>query len=373
MTNSASISKIGLLVILLCLPSFAGTPYVVTDNDNFMGNSATAYTLNTASGALTLARVLHTGGVGLGGGSFGSIGVAIASNAHCVFVADTGSNDIAAFAGPGYNLVGRYSNSALNFGGDGGSIALAPDGVSLYGAYSGSLNIGAWAVKSDCSLTFMAAYVPSIGGDFFANLAVAPNGKYLVVSVPDFEAAEFFAIGKDGELIDQGYASFAAIPSCAVSGCYPAAIDITKDSRVVILGNFSSEASCLSVNVGSNGFSNPQLWNLANPSNATGTIVPLFGASGYAGSGALYFGMESGAVVTTQFIESPLSITVTNSTVIPNVNTIAATGDTMLVAEVPDQIGVFRINSNGSLTLLETTTDSNASGVLSLAIYPNTR
>ena len=379
MTNSALTVKFIWLVVLLGVPSFAARPYVVTNDDSPSANSATAYTLNTTTGAPTLTRVLHTGGKGLGGGFVGSTGIAVASNAHCVFVADTDSNDIAAFASPGYNLVGRFSNSAVSFSsyGTGGSLSLAPNGKSLYGAYSGSFNIGAWAVGSNCSLTFLAAYVPSVGADLFAYLAVAPSGKYLVVSATDYEAAELFAIAKNGELTDQGFISFAANSTCAADGCYPTGIDITKDSKVVVFGNATtSEASALSVNVGSGGFSNPQVWNLTNASGATGTTVPFFSAAGYAGSGALYFGMSSGAVVTAKFTESPLSITVTNSTVITQgspINTIAVTGNAMVVAEPVNQIGTFRINSNGSLTLLHTTTDSNASGGFSLAIYPNTR
>jgi len=377
MTNSKSLGKLVMLVSLLCVPSFAVGPFVVTNDDNPGGNSATAYTLNAATGALTLARVLHTGGRGLGGGFLGSIGVAVASNAHCLFVADTASNDIAAFAGRAYNLAGRFSNPALNFNVNsaGGSIALAPNGASLYGAYGGSMNIGAWAVGSNCSLTFVGAYVPSVGADFFSEVRVAPNGKYVVVSAPDFEAAELFAVGKNGELTDRGSVSYAGNSNCAVTGCFPTGIDITRDSKVVVFGN-SSGASALSVNVGSSGFSNPQVWTLTNAANATGATVPFFAAAGYAGSGALYFGMSSGAVVTTQFTESPLSITVTNSTTITQgspINTIAATGNTLVVAEPLNQIGVFRINADGSLTLLENITDNNAQPGFSLSIYPNTR
>jgi len=377
-TNFMSICKPVLLAALLCLPGFAAAPYVITNDENPSANSATAYTLNTTTGALTLTRILHTGGKALGGGFLGATGTVVASNAHCVFVADTGSNDIAAFTSPGYNLVGRFSNPAVSFSanGEGGSIALAPNGRSLYGAYTGSMNIGAWAVSSSCSLTFIAAYVPSVGADFFAYLAVAPSGSYLVVSAPDHEAAELFVIAKNGGLTDEGSVSFTANSTCASIGCFPTGIDITKDSTVVVFGNATLEASALSVNVGSGGFSNPQVWDLTNSSGATGATVPFFSAAGYAGSGALYFSMNSGAVVTAQFTESPLSITVTNSNVITQglpIDTIAATGNTMVVAEVPNQIGVFRINSDGSLTLLENTTDNNAEPGFSLSVYPNTR
>jgi hypothetical protein len=53
---------------------------------------------------------------------------------------------------------------------------------------------------------------------------------------------------------------------------------------------------------------------------------------------------------------------------------IAVTGNLMVIAEYPNQIAVFRINSDGSLTLLTTTTiDEQGEGLFSLSVFPNTR
>jgi hypothetical protein len=44
-----------------------------------------------------------------------------------------------------------------------------------------------------------------------------------------------------------------------------------------------------------------------------------------------------------------------------------------LIAEYPDQIGVFRIQTNGSLKLLSTAAiDEQGEGLFSLSIFPNT-
>ncbi len=46
----------------------------------------------------------------------------------------------------------------------------------------------------------------------------------------------------------------------------------------------------------------------------------------------------------------------------------------MVVAQYPNQISVFRIQKDGSLKLLSTTTiDEQGEGLFSLSIFPNTR
>jgi len=169
---------------------FAGTSYVIATHDDPSDTNASVYVLNTANGDLTLVKELETGGEGLGGGSFYLITQAVTQTAACFFVMDTGSSDIAAFSkATGYRKVGNYSNSALNSDYVGGSIVVTPNGKWLYGAYSASQNVGAWRVNSDCSLTFVAAYVPSVGPDLYSALGVTQNGLALIVPAPDYEAA----------------------------------------------------------------------------------------------------------------------------------------------------------------------------------------
>lgn len=53
---------------------------------------------------------------------------------------------------------------------------------------------------------------------------------------------------------------------------------------------------------------------------------------------------------------------------------VAVTGNLMIIAQYPNQIAVFRIQKNGSLKLLTTTTiDGNGEGLFSLSIFPSTR
>jgi len=69
----------------------------------------------------------------------------------------------------------------------------------------------------------------------------------------------------------------------------------------------------------------------------------------------MYGGESLPGVLTTSFTENPPKITITNATVInPTIydGAIAVTGNILVVAEYPNQIGVFTVNADGSLTEL---------------------
>src|SRR5215469_11124176 len=208
MSRLARFGSLCMMLATLSISSFAGTSYVIVNNNAYTANSVSVYKLDTANGTLSFYGKVETTGQSLGGGVV-AVGQAITSDAHCLFAIDTRSNDIAAFASPSYKLVGKFSNNALSFNSEGGTIAVSPNGKFLYAGYSGTFNIGAWQVNPNCSLTFIAAYVPSVGADTYSDLGVSPNGSVLVVSAPDFVAAESFKIGSNGGLTDLGFVSFA--------------------------------------------------------------------------------------------------------------------------------------------------------------------
>lgn len=379
--------------LLLCASSYAATTYVLTNDDNPSANSGTLYTFNTTTGALTQATVLKTGGTGLGGGFFAAYGSSVSKSATCAFIIDNGSNDVAAFqhTSSGITKIGNYSNSALNLNGyAGGSLALAPNGKTLYVSYSGSLNIGVWSVASNCALTLAQTFVPTAGADVFGALAVDPSGHALVVGSDSFLAADLATINQTtGKLTDAGSLNFSSVGNCPNVGCYPAGIDFTKDSKVVLFGNATiSAASILSASLSTKGLSNGQYWDFSSNSAGVGNVnIPFLSAAGYAGNGALYLGASgygpdgiASGEITAKFVESPLSITMVNSTFISNPDeyqfTIASTGNTMLAAEYPNLLESFSINSDGSLTALKTTTDKQASSSgsgLNFVFYPSTR
>lgn len=374
MNRLARFGSFFMMLAALSISSFAGTSYVIVNNNFQSGNSVSAYKLDTANGMLSFYGKIATTGQSLGGGIV-AVGQAITRDGHCLFAIDTQSNDIAAFASPSYKLVGKFSNSALNFSSyAGGTIAVSPNGKFLYGAYTGTFNIGAWQVNPNCSLTFIAAYVPSVGSDAYSALGVSPNGSVLVVSAPDLQAAESFKIDSNGGLTDLGFVAFANVTSCASEGCFPAALDFTKDSKIVVFGNATGQPSVLTASLGTSGvLTNPQLWDLPNSPNLVFSNAVFLSAGAYAGSGFLYVGMVGG-VVTATFTASPLSITATNATAIPAYYSggLAATGDTLVLTEPPQDLGSFKINSDGSLTPLSTVNDPSGAPIWP-TIYPNTR
>jgi hypothetical protein len=366
---------LALIVVMvgLCCASFAATEYVIT-NDNAIPNTATVYQLDTLTGTLTEFAVLQTGGEGFVESDKTNTQQAITQNAGCIFVMDPTTDDIASFSkAVNYAKVGNYSNPAVALS---GSLALTPNGRFLYASYNDSGNVGAWAVNPDCSLSFIAAYVPSFGMASLAALKVSPNGAYLAVSV----VGELFAIDQNtGELTDLGF--FQNCFNCGAAG----GVDFTKDSKIAVFGaNFGDQPGAIFAEITPQGFHGVRGWPLLNSQGLLGAIVPFFGAAGYAGSGNLYFGLSNGsgrlpsAVFTSDFVEQSKTVTLTNLTVIDSppyfyIGPIVATGDLMVIAQYPNQIGVYSINSDGSLSQLSLTTDENAVALFSLSVFPNTR
>ncbi|MGO9123728.1 MAG: hypothetical protein ACLP6G_02445 [Terriglobales bacterium] len=392
------------IVALFCSVSSAAVPpgpYLLTSDDNPTagGNSASAFSLNTKNGKITFLAELLSGGTGLGGGFFGATGTAIESNGSCVFMTDTGSDDIAAFTiskqgvithvTPNVGIPGMFSGNLA-----GGSITLSPNGKFLASANSGLENISMWEVGAGCVLTHLADYVPSIGMDLFGFVGFTPNGKGLVVPAVDFEAVELFSVAATGVLKDVGNVGFSALAACA-DGCFPTGMDFTADSAVVVFGNATTaQNTVLSLNLGAKGLTNPQVWPIAScPSSCGNPNVPFFSQAGVAGKGELYVGMSGygpalipSGEVTMNFTESPLNIVeegtgteiVTPDEYLGAVRTTGATGTgtgggIMVFAVYPNLIQTAGIGAGGKLVLGPVATDPNGFGLLSLSLFPNTR
>jgi hypothetical protein len=265
--------------------------YVAVVNDSTSGNSVTTFKV-TSAGEITLLKTFETGGVGIGGEGFiARSGVAIESNAHCVFVADAGSNDIAAFAGPSFNrVVPNFSNSQLRGDEEGIGLAVDPAGKFLYSAWSTSSNLAVLAIASDCSLTLVGNPIPQ--PDTVTPLAVSHNGKVLAVSYPDIGAVQAYSTSSNGTLTPIGPAlSFpSAIPACASDGCYPTGADATDDGKYWVWGNaYLIQPSSLSATLTPTGFTNATLETYSQ-STLQNVEVPRFSpAAAEKDAGNLYF------------------------------------------------------------------------------------
>jgi hypothetical protein len=216
----------------LCSAAFGATEYVVVNDNNYQHNFVTIFRLDTTSGSLTQVALLPTDGAGLGPfqPSFANIEQAISPNASCVFALNALTNDIASFSKAlAYGRVGNYSQSGFDSSAMGGSLTLTPNGKFLYSSYSASENVAAWAVNADCSLTFIASYVP-LDKAQPGVIRVTPNGKGLIVSSPT-SSVELFSINSStGALNDLSYATFCTPEEdCSMYG-----VDVTRDSQFAV-------------------------------------------------------------------------------------------------------------------------------------------
>jgi hypothetical protein len=379
-------------LLLFCMANATATQYVVVNGNNSNSNSAIMYKLNTRTGRLTKTAVLKTGGQVFGNPpNLFQVQQAVGPQASCIFVLDDGSSDIAAFSkASAYSRVGRYFDANLIAGFYGGSVEVTPDGRYLYAVYEETGNIGAWAVDVNCGLTLVARYFDNYA---YGPARVTPDGKYLIVSGSSDSAFLYGINQTDGTLTSLGSVGFyQGVCARERSGCFTYGVDITKDSKFAIFASTASNITrqygipvALTARITPSGFINPRACVLTHSKGWETNIFPFLGAAGYAGLGDAYFSMWGAGnglgpgVLTMTFTEHPMGFRLKNSTLVKNApfgedGNIAVTGNTMVVAQYPDQIGVFRINKDGSLKLLSTTTiDEQGEGLFSLSIFPNTR
>jgi hypothetical protein len=364
----------------------AGTQYVLVNNNNSIANSVFMYRLDKKSGRLHRALVLHTGGKGWGQESdLSGVEQAISADASCIFGLNIMTSDIAAFSkATGYQRVGTYFDQNLISNVYGDSIALSPDGRFLFASYTATGNIGAWRVNSDCSLTSVNRSGAETG---VGPLQVTPDGKFLLARAGG-GVFDYSIDPVTGSITQVSIANFRTGACARESACTPYGIQITRDGKLAVFQSYAPDARRLNIvpliltaRITSQGLTNPTVRNLPIQDDLRAGDFPFLSAGAYEGSGTVYLGVFSNAgqsnpgVLTADFTEKPVHFAVTNSTVVqPQVGNIAVTGNVMVIAQYPNQIGVFRIQKNGSLKLLSTTTiDEQGEGLFSLSIFPNTR
>jgi hypothetical protein len=242
--------------------------YAITDNNIYRApNSATVFRLSGSN--LVGSPALQTTGWGLDSAYFGTnmqTAIKVGTNV-CVFVADPGSDDIAAFNTTNFSSpthVGNYvdpSGSGAYTG-----IALATRGTTLFAGYSASVNIGVWTINSDCSLTLAGAASNTPTPAPVDALAVTPNGKTLVATYAQ---------------TTPGVGSFAVSgATLTAKGPYnttgnTGGVDITKDSKYAIIADFSENLTQVEIfpinsdsslgsddfyNITGGGFDSSNLW-----------------------------------------------------------------------------------------------------------------
>ena len=108
-------------IIVTSIASIAQTHYVITNDDNHSGNTATFYALGGTLNAPTLTQlaVVPTGGKGHSGGYFAASGVNLLRDpqGQCLYVADSDTNDIAGMTLTSQQVTGNFKGSRQDSGG----------------------------------------------------------------------------------------------------------------------------------------------------------------------------------------------------------------------------------------------------------------
>jgi hypothetical protein len=212
-------------------------PNFVVTNDNVKGaNTATIYQAAGTPQAptLTLYATIKTGGLGLGGGFYAqqSVALVLDGNKECAFVADAGSNDIAAIKLSLHSVVtGNFSGSKTDNGSLG--IGLAAKGQKfLYAAFTGSRTIATFSIQPGCVLTFVGD-VPATGLRGGAINGMKVNKEIMVVafgdgSIQSFNITKGAPVANSDLQTSKGYADFYGAP---------VGVDITSDGNFAIFGD----------------------------------------------------------------------------------------------------------------------------------------
>lgn len=232
-----------ILALLFITTAFTqtATPYVITNDDNTAGNSASIFQIGSR-GALSFVTTIPTGSYGRGGGyaASGRVSVLRSKGQNCAYISDAlGPNngrpgDVASIDMNTLKLVGTYPGTSLDSGALWGvGLAENPAATFLFAAYSSSGTIATYAQGPGCTLELKSEIV-TIGENVGSvdGMKVTPNGKYLIVAYAD---------GSIGSLaIDSTTGALTMIGRYLVSDFGLATdVDITADGKWAVMGTVS--------------------------------------------------------------------------------------------------------------------------------------
>jgi hypothetical protein len=235
----------GFVLALIALPCMAAvitqaaTNYVITNDDNPAGNSASIYSIG-AGGDLTLITTIPTGGYGRGGGYYaaGRVSVLRSKTQNCAYISDAlgptnaRPGDVASINMSTLTLVGAYPANAIDSGALWGiGLAENPAGTFLFAAYSTSGTIATYAQGADCVLTYKGELV-TIGANVGSvdGMKVTPNGKYLIVAYSDASIGSYSINARTGVLTLIG--RYLVADNGLAGG-----VDITSDGNWAVFGD----------------------------------------------------------------------------------------------------------------------------------------
>jgi 6-phosphogluconolactonase (cycloisomerase 2 family) len=207
--------------------------YLIANNDNSQGNSASFYTVSK-DGSLTEAAVVPTGGLGLDG-----IGAVVTRRVNvladerddCAFVSNGGSSNIAAISIRRLKFLGTFPGSVTDVGTQ-WNIGLANNGRFLYASFAASKTIATFRILSGCRLRFLGD-VPAVGLNGGEMLSMAVHRDILVGSFDDGSIGSFnLAHGVPVSNGDLEITTAHSEDSNPIGG-----VDISSDGHFAVVGN----------------------------------------------------------------------------------------------------------------------------------------
>jgi len=194
-------------LVLLCVGLAAAQSFVYTNDDVFLSNTVSGFSV-ASKGTLTkvAGSPFATGGVGNQSGFDASNRIKSTIAGNFLFVSNTVSNDVSVFTiDPTTGTLTLVPGSPFPTGGSGDglgiSVAPTPNGMFLMAGNSGSNNMSVLRIAGDGTLT------PITGSPFplmsqSDGIAVSPNGSFLAVA-EGFQV-EMLRIASDGSLTSIG-------------------------------------------------------------------------------------------------------------------------------------------------------------------------
>lgn len=357
--------------------------YVVTDDNVAGANTATFYVAGPGP-KLTQKKVVQTGGQGTGFGFYGSSRVSVVHDhtAGCVYVTDTGSNDIAGIVLSTQKVTGNFKGSSTDDGGM-NAIGLALNSRFLYASFPGSNTIATFKVLSGCKLKFVKD-VSAAGLQGGTVDGMALNGKILVVayvdgSIQSFNISHGAPVSNGDEQNSTGSAS----------GALPAGVDISQDGHFAIFGDAVSGVVDVEVSDISSGklTTTVNYSSLASGANSNNVRLSpdgslLYVSINFSGEVAAAFFDKTTGVLKPGCTSSPLKGFGSSWFVAVGLATQSTTGSgsPLFVAESaegtpPSSIGIVKVKSSGGKCHLTESVDSpasdpNSSALRSIGAFP---
>ena len=232
----SSLWRTALLTVLCGFGLTAGAAaqdYLLT-NDGSFTNGVSFYTIGP-DGGLTFQQQVPGPGLGINGGFFGMIRLAVVNsgNTQCIFASEAFTGDVAWIV-PGSGVAGGSATGSASDSGKANGIGLAANAQYVYAGFSESNTIGTFQVQPECVLTFVGdVTVSGLNGGFVDGMAI--HGNMLIVTYVDGSMESFNVTS--GMPVSNGDKQ--ASTASAGGETYPNGIDITANGHFAIFGDTS--------------------------------------------------------------------------------------------------------------------------------------